>query len=861
MLIMKTNSTPLDKQANQRGFALISVLLILVVLTVSVTAFLTNMRIERIAARNIVNVTQAQVAAEAGLTEALIKLTEGLTNYHYVTVDEVDTSNTNYHKPYLLKFHYGTTNVAGTNYMYTPLVNNGTNIIQVAEGIVRHVGYTSLYPSGNTNTEFRYGYWIDEANSKQNVLVAQSKPREYLTNLNELPLLSRDGTPLSSSDISAIVNATNFLLTPQTINQVVPNLNPKADDFDYTFRSSASLLTPEGYPRLNLKRLKEVVDEMPLTQGPDSPRVQLVSQLLDLNGNNPPDSFSNPWGGGSLKILRERYDEQEAKQIVANILDYIDEDLVPTSDAQAGPAPSGANPSGPYSSQAEEVVLTPEKAPTFIGVEAKVVNNTIQGHSYINLLSFGYQFNASQASSHVNSTRVFHVWGIVNPWSAESPLWGNGNSANPQGGFYYPEIQIKVEGSVESEDGKEAPNIVHPSKGNNATDYFPKGWLSQEQCSRTFGDAMPPTQAYLIPRNPLPAPSQNSGADFANGFLEIFNNNVNFSDVSSQVEIARLIYFRDNVRYVVQDLRALKDFSIPLKPPFTKNTSTSKTIKLGATPKQDELHLNGDPRLNFKKDQWVMRESVNASTAKGPLPPPGANLDVDVFNGMDKELGDQIQGANTDHEWWKGENVKYHFPAFSQGYRPSPGKNEAPMQSLAELGFIFTGNPWQTLRLYEDNTSTENKDWRILQYVELGTLNHEFDNISGNYKFLSGQININTKKSASLDSLFRNMPNFVGYNFAELILQSGKAPFLNIAEVLTVPGLNNGKSFDFEKDEFIGRFINALSLQSKSFTLYIRGESVKNNVVLGKAILRADIELSFDQKNKPIFKILRKEFI
>ena len=69
---------------SQKGFALISVLLILLVLTITITAFLANMRIERLAARNILNSIQAQTVAEAGLTEAMIKLTQGLTNYHYV---------------------------------------------------------------------------------------------------------------------------------------------------------------------------------------------------------------------------------------------------------------------------------------------------------------------------------------------------------------------------------------------------------------------------------------------------------------------------------------------------------------------------------------------------------------------------------------------------------------------------------------------------------------------------------------------------------------------------------------------------------------------------------------------------------
>ena len=856
---MKTFKLKFDKaKSQQKGFALISVLLILLVLTITVTAFLANMRIERIAARNILNITQAQLAAEAGLTEALIKLTDGLTNYHYVTVDEIDASNTNYHKPYLLRFQYGTTNIVATNYMYTAF-GNETNIIQIADGIVRNVGYTSLFSEGNTNVVGRYGYWIDEANSKQNVFVAKGKPREYLTNLNELPLLTREGTPFSSSDLAnaAANNTTSLLLTPQTLNQVVPNLNPKADDFDYTFRSPTALLTPEGHPRLNLNRLKVYIDGgdfdegngtivnypgLYTQQGSSSERVQLINQLLNIDNNYPPDA-KNPWGYGSLQIIRKLYSISEARQTVANLIDYIDADIIPTTDGNPGPAPKGGN----YALQevqnfnpSDWILPTPEEKATFLGVEARVQNNLIQGHPYITYVGIGFIFNPAGGGNQINSTRIIGTLGVANPWSTEIPPWGSG-SANG----YYPEIQVIIDGTVNG-----GTRGAEPQVPDSNTGYFMNAWLAQRAGGATKVNGELSAHSFAaIPRQ------WGDHLDYGNGYYNFLPNKQTFTinDFGTKLEVCRLIEVVDGQRFLVQELSDLKDKKTrELKP---SNYSVSGGI-IKYPYQQKDWHYEGDPRMNFLVDNWKVEETSGG--ANGPY---SAASGIDVYNTPSNGQKDGAQDMSVNTLWWN-DKIIHHFPTYEQGYRPSPDIGKSAMQSLAELGFLHTGRPWQTLKLYADKNK---QDWRILQYVDLGLTEHQLNEL--NQIEIDGKININSKKISTLRSVFTGIENVsqAQANFyADELVGNSFYPIFNIGEILSIPSMKNSKNYDFEKEDFIGRFVNSLTTASQAFTVYVVGENRFKNRTLAKSLLKAEVELSLKESNGKLIltpTIIRKSFL
>jgi len=66
--------SPLSLRSGDTSSALVSVLLVLMVMTVAVTAFLTNMRIERIASRAYLNTVKSQLVARSGLADAMHRL-------------------------------------------------------------------------------------------------------------------------------------------------------------------------------------------------------------------------------------------------------------------------------------------------------------------------------------------------------------------------------------------------------------------------------------------------------------------------------------------------------------------------------------------------------------------------------------------------------------------------------------------------------------------------------------------------------------------------------------------------------------------------------------------------------------------
>ncbi|MBX7157894.1 MAG: hypothetical protein K1X66_05875 [Verrucomicrobiae bacterium] len=793
---MKTKSNPTyrRKKTEQKGFALISVLLLLVVLTVSVTAFLTNMRIERIAARNIVNVTQAQMAAEAGLAEAMIKLTDGLTNYHYVTVDEVDTSNTNYHKPYLLKFRYGTTNVVGSNYMYTAL-GNATNIIQVADGVVRDVGYTSLYAGGNTNMEFRYGYWIDEANSKQNALVAQGKPREYLTNLNEFSLLRKNGSLFSQAELLAISSASNFLLTPSSINQVAP-AQEKANEYDYTLKSYASYLTPEGGKQINIKKLAQYIDSLSMSQALGNPRAALIDQLLD-------GVQSEEWGSGDFSYLKKKYGMVKGRQILANIIDYLDSDVIPTTDN--------------------------DQNPSYLGIEAKLVNGGLQGHPFINFVGTGMILNMGSGNNagKINSTRVVSTLGLVYPWTANSLEW-NVN--------YSVEISIKVTGSASG-----------GSYGDDASNYFLK------DLNEKLTDMPPGFPKFFVPFSGWSFPQPTSGsanyANFKSFFQQGNSQAVNFNDLKFEIEKVRLLYTSTSgISGYVQILDSLSEQPIPAEPPefISQGQSPgSRIFKYTEKPNKLEYHLNNDPRLNYLSQNWIQSKTAEVGTT---TPDPLTPIDFSVA----MEAGDGIQGVSPNHRWYANENAANHFYVASTNF-----------QSLADMGYIFSGDPWKTLKVFGgEQTPDSNSDAPILNYFHTGLI----DEINVNSQpMIDGFINVNTAKNLTFEQLFygaSNIGNQYTY-FADLLTKTTSKPFINIGNILTVPGMKNSEKYDFRKEDFMRFIANALTLRSQNFTIYSAGEIKRKNTdrALSKALLKADIEIRFNQQNQPEIHITRKTFL
>jgi hypothetical protein len=106
----------------QKASSLITALLVLVVLSTIVVAFMQSMSIERSVARSLKNTYIAEIAANAGLEQFVSELGVA-TNFHHAIGTEL-ISGTNRGSVLLVK-QPGSTNVVSTNRLYSAGVGGG----------------------------------------------------------------------------------------------------------------------------------------------------------------------------------------------------------------------------------------------------------------------------------------------------------------------------------------------------------------------------------------------------------------------------------------------------------------------------------------------------------------------------------------------------------------------------------------------------------------------------------------------------------------------------------------------------------------------------------------------------------------
>ena len=102
-------------------------------------------------------------------------------------------------------------------------------------------------------------------------------------------------------------------------------------------------------------------------QKPGNPRAAVVEELLT-------DGDGAAWGGGNLSFLSKpgtRYTPVQQRQIVANLIDYIDDDLIPTTDNVDNPTYFGVEGRMNAAGQFEGHPIV-----TFIGTGTSVLRQT-----------------------------------------------------------------------------------------------------------------------------------------------------------------------------------------------------------------------------------------------------------------------------------------------------------------------------------------------------------------------------------------------------------------------------------------------------------------------------------------------------
>jgi hypothetical protein len=853
------------------GSALISTLLMIVVLTIIVTAFMQSMAVERRTANSYKNKLQAELAAEAGVARAMQLLTGNgtRTDLHYIL--SVTNPNTESEVTELHVLAPDSTDIVETTQLVSESGSGEVARIETgasdASGKVYRRGefvpIKETSPGGGDEIA-RFAFWIEPENFKQNVKTASRTARTSAPLPSGLPLIKPDGSSLSADETNSIRSLSEPLPTAATINQVV-SADPLFDPFNVTTSSPAENLTPEGWKRLNLTRLKTYIDGgafsadlngdgtpevvatypgLDANQGPTSKRFELIKQLLNEDGSYPFDKEDNPWGPGNLEFIRKRYPTldtngapTEARQTVANLLDYIDADMVPTTDGLPGDAILNANADTSTASNQRTVNVANweipaaqiHAAPTVLGVEAKRQSNgTILGHPFLTAATVGLIFNPIGGGPMLNSSRVLGNVLLANPWDADIRWKTTGVTG------YVLEMQVKKVGTPV---GGSRGNQMHVPGGSQG--YFMNAWLAQYSgmlAPQFLTNSISKNSRVLFPRDWA------GNFDLANGpfALNQPTNGFQFQNLTSNIELLRLIK-RDALgpvpRYLVQDLSVLNSLQRPWTP--SSWTPSGGIYKVGQPAyNQSSWHLVTDPRLNFRLDSWKIGPSRNSAPVLAPSP------EIPVFTQLDNPDKDLQQGLSNASDWWNAQG-KNHFPnAANTDFRPSPGAGEPAMKSYVELGFIATGRPWQTLRLYSEEIDKKT-DIPLLSYIDLGDAPPSTTNAFQNTE-VDGLINVATPKRASLIALFSEIS---GVDSAEARTLADAVAALHVrplerADAIFDQGtIKNNEATDYLKEMLAAQVVPLATLRSRVFTVYSVGEARKAGKTLSRAVLRATVEL------------------
>ncbi|MGZ5003924.1 MAG: hypothetical protein ACXWG7_00210, partial [Chthoniobacterales bacterium] len=590
---------------------------------IAAVAMLTNATTERNTSNSFSKRVRAEMAAQSGLAAALNALvgSTGPNDFRYITVAGDDD------KPALIPLNTPapdgsiTPDLAHKRPLYSvtpagaissPTPASLTLSKTAPAKKVDVVPVTTKNLSGNDIETARYAFYIDEGGSRQNLALQGPNPsaspspvaRIYASDPNELPLVTATAapSPFGTTQLKAINSERPAIFTPATTNSVLVDqsagVTPAIDDYSYATASAIANLTPEGKPRLNLQKLKTYIDSLnSVSQALSNPKSQLVDQLL-----NPGEAGDN-WGGGNLSILTKlpeySADPKKPKQIVANLIDYLDDDLIPTTDNVDNP--------------------------TYFGVEGRASSDgTVVGHPYINFVGTGLVFNRSNASGAqggLNSTRVLVVLGIVNPWSKPTKDWNTfyatPNSVRPV------ELEVKITGSASGGNlGSQAQNYFH-------SDFTTAD--SSNQLSTAPTQAIAPNAGYVFPA------LASSGNNYANNF-DILNTGggrqppgMVFSNLGFQITKLRLKYTdtdgRSGYVQVLDNLKAIPQPANPATVDLDHSGSPGSLVYKFASgaPGKEDFHLNNDPRLNLLSASWIL----STSTENGTNPPnPGKTINV-----------------------------------------------------------------------------------------------------------------------------------------------------------------------------------------------------------------------------------------
>lgn len=867
-------------ERKESGVALVTTVIVVAVLAVVAVAFMQSASTDRLSSRTVANYHQAQLVAEAGLADAMALLQRSISDFNYMSGSE--PTGTGYRTYVRARSVEGGSWVNNSPPVY---LDSGVEGDSAEIGVVGpeddpaievRAAYKNLEDSDDPTAEKRYAFWVDEEGGKQSLDMwdQQSPPAEgYADNVAAIPLLlpglsgggfdemPRDivGVLRTESSSKPTVLATNldntlFNLNLLNVSNSLPSVNTanllsgsaqgRINRYFFGRRNFSSATAPNGRLKLNLRALQNYLNNDPemsnTEQGAGSPRAGLVEYLLQ---DNPP--IAAKWGGGTLSWLTNlstRYNAAEQKQILANIIDYLDDDIIPTTDSTI--------------------------SPSYFGVESKIdaSGNTL-GHPYIKFLTPGLLFNRNSNQNgpdfgKINSTRVLLYIGLIYPW----------NSVVNPAGLYTPEITIEM-------DGDPVVNGI-PAVGDSPADYF--GRTLSDNINVQPVDLFVPYSGMNFPASIISRTTRGYETPFfgwsAGDWPERAPAGITFPKLKFVFRSLRLRYDPIDGRKggYVQILPPNLEVELLPEPLAPGGSGGAFVVKYTEAPFgiTKNLYLRRDPRANFRTDSWqTFRSAANAGTnIPVPVSDRGIPVPFDITQGVDSARWDGLQGVPKAFNWYTALAVSNHLSR-------SPHGDDA-IGSIGEVGYIWTGKPWQTINLTRaENEEPQTAEWNLLDYLDAGWLDAQ-NNIQSvkPLSFLStgkgstlanslvhqGGFNVNTRKPVTASAVTQNLEALgvakdAGERFGEMPTSARPSVYGTLAgmtELLVDPAADK----KFAKEAVVRALGNSAVGQSRIFTVYSKGQFRKGGS-MAEATLEADVFVGVNpDTGGPEIQVINKMF-
>lgn len=871
-------SCDIKPHSTNKAFAIPTALIILVALAILASAALLTSRLDRASARNISQHTLARLASLDGLEAAKFTLLDTFNKLtipqHYAiqevvspayTLQGTHKNDTENHFRFLQLEQLNPNDtrmpaVTSTVELRSPVSSpSGTTLISLDNrDFKRRAGQVQITNELDTTQNTRHAFWILDASSRLDILTHGTQSRTETTeDPRQVPLLTHDQTvlPIFARD-NALTAATANLIRPAPPAPASPvgqfAGDNQAGDHLYAMRPLSAPLTPTGRPRLNLKKLKEYVDELDPNQVSIPPtynlRARVVYGLVD-----PSDSRADPsvnWGGGDLSFLVSGlgYTKQEALQIAACLIDFLDEDMIPTV--------SNIN----------------DLEPEFFGVEGRIENGRTRGHPYINYVGTGIILNYSTSTNPalqglLNSSLFICSVGVINPWQEPTLRFYDASLFNNN----FNDMRIERDRTnssffhsyrITNLQFRHSGTVTNGTRGTDIHNYL--GTRPNNDLGGFFGMFIP--YPNNIPPNSgktLPFPWNSSSAYLERTRFEPNDRqpaNTTYNNVRHRLVDLTLTYKEDKGRWRNYEgiIQRVRDYEI-IHAPATFNRASSPTAPIimrpggranaiGEQPNQvQHLHLVKDPRLHFRRDAWALHRNVAiANTTEPETLTPNATIN---FYGSNPWDGDQQLPNNA--RWWTQSNgTIHHFFVRSD------------LKSAGEIAWLFAASPFRTLRMFNDPPA----DWRLLGYIDSGlyptsaSISHPAWAGAQAQQYQS-LINVNTKDRATIKALFANIlgwttqPNLDAAvdHFLTTVASTNKR-FVNYSEFFELfdnPAILGNSLLHREKERPVIATANAITHNSSSFVIYSRGSAVTpTGRETATVTTKARVELVYDPQTR-----------